>query len=159
LASSFPAFTVATKKLLELLEQQHPLDMDINLSYSPTMVSTRGKSWITQAGEETVGHIRLSTYLCNDENWTDTLKHEYAHLMAGVDDGHGKKWKSACKLVGCVPSPFGDDMPYKAIRLQYRYSCDCRVHYRARPFRKSTIHYCVECNGLLRIHKEQKRGV
>lgn len=47
---------------------------------------------------------------CSDEQVLDTLRHECAHALAGVEYsktgrcmGHGKLWKKWARLVGCDP--------------------------------------------------------
>ena len=119
---------------------------------SDKMVATRGKAWVETVGEDMTGYIRLSSYLCGDDTWEDTLKHEYAHLLAGVDAQHGELWVDACRQVGCSIETDGNEMPHKEMRLRYKYTCECKVHYRARriKFSQDAIVICMSCKTPLK---------
>jgi SprT protein len=41
------------------------------------------------------------TLLASVEEVTDTILHEIAHALAGNDAGHGPKWRSIAKSIGC----------------------------------------------------------
>lgn len=152
LAPAFGEFTVNAKALLEELKCSFPVDMDVELSFSDKMVATRGKAWVETVGEDMTGYIRLSSYLCGDDTWEDTLKHEYAHLLAGVDAQHGELWVDACRQVGCSIETDGNEMPHKEMRLRYKYTCECKVHYRARriKFSQDAIVICMSCKTPLK---------
>ena len=50
--------------------------------------------------------IRLSRYLVtmnSDEEVRDTILHEIAHALAGVENGHNDKWQAMCRKVGAKP--------------------------------------------------------
>lgn len=49
----------------------------------------------------------------NDQDWMDTVRHEYAHAAArilyGYQGAHGEPWQTVCKKIGCRPSPYTYD--------------------------------------------------
>jgi predicted SprT family Zn-dependent metalloprotease len=42
------------------------------------------------------------------ETIRDTILHEIAHAIAGVDAGHGEAWKRVCRRIGANPSRVAD---------------------------------------------------
>ena len=37
----------------------------------------------------------------------DIVRHEIAHLIAGIEEGHNAYWKSVCDIIGCEPKAQG----------------------------------------------------
>ena len=68
-------------------------------------------SFRVPAGRRTGEPLRItlsSLILADDEQFWDTVRHEYAHaavylLHPGERHGHDKVWKDVCRLVGCRP--------------------------------------------------------
>jgi predicted SprT family Zn-dependent metalloprotease len=60
----------------------------------------------------------------NDEKViVDTIKHEIAHALVGTDEGHGRNWKLACRLVGVEPNR--TTLPGEAISPPSKYMRYC----------------------------------
>jgi len=54
----------------------------------------------------TVKTIRLSRHLVQlneDDEVRDTILHEIAHALAGLENGHNAKWKAVCRRIGAKP--------------------------------------------------------
>lgn len=43
------------------------------------------------------------TLFCTDEEFEDTVLHETAHFMAGIENGHSEIWKAVCRKIGANP--------------------------------------------------------
>ncbi len=72
-----------------------------------------------------VGLITLSAYLGEDQ-WEDTLRHEFAHLLVGPGHGHDEVWKSACVVVGADPTRLAAaPLTHRPSRMTVIYSCPC----------------------------------
>ena len=82
----------------------------IELKISTRAVRQLG-SFRVPAGRRTGEPLRItlsSLILADDEQFWDTVRHEYAHaavylLHPGERHGHDKVWKDVCRLVGCRP--------------------------------------------------------
>lgn len=75
----------------------------------------------------------------------DTILHEIAHFVAGIDAGHGPAWKRACRQVGANPqrtADVGDEVISKV--ATYVSTCDHCGHryYHSRRLSKRYIHGC-----------------
>lgn len=58
-------------------------------------------------GRVAVGTIelqRLFALTATVEDITDTILHEIAHAIAGVENGHNDKWKAVAARIGCSPN-------------------------------------------------------
>jgi len=89
----------------------------------------------------------------------DTILHEIAHALAGVEHGHDHVWKAVCRKIGAEPTRLAGEevrvvQPRYAIRCL---SCDQvvgRRHRRVSPSRLSNAH-CGACGpqstGQLRL--------
>lgn len=53
--------------------------------------------------KKTITLSRSLVEMNSQEECEDTVLHEIAHALAGVDAGHGKKWEEMCRLVGARP--------------------------------------------------------
>ena len=82
----------------------------IELKISTRAVRQLG-SFRVPAGRRAGEPLRItlsSLILADDEQFWDTVRHEYAHaavylLHPGERHGHDKVWKDVCRLVGCRP--------------------------------------------------------
>ena len=145
--TEYDLYSKATAVLKDL-QLQFPLNFPIELVVSTRMISTLGKAEIAyKYGKIINACIKLSAHLGDD--WEDTLRHEYAHLMADKDR-HGKKWVEACLLLGIEPMVCGN-MPNENERLKYVYECSCRKHYRATAIKSDVLErtYCKDCKSKL----------
>jgi len=96
--------------------------------------------------------ITLSRYLValNDEATVrDTILHEIAHALAGLDHGHDAHWQEICRRIGARPQRLADEQVQVA-PARYEVVCDCcgRVlgqrHQRMAPLRLARM-YCRNC--------------
>lgn len=91
--------------------------------------------------------IELSVYfvLANDEaNVRDCILHEIAHAIAGLEAGHGPRWKQICKRIGAKPERCGEArMP----RGRWQAICPaCRREYsRHRRPQRHLSYCCSDC--------------
>lgn len=69
-------------------------------------MSKRLKTTLGQCYDDSEKRIEINfQYVSlNDENLVyDTILHEIAHALAGIEDGHGEVWKMWCSRVGAKP--------------------------------------------------------
>ncbi len=99
-----------------------------------------------------VKSIKLSRHLVrlnDDDEVRDTILHEIAHALAGLDHGHDEVWKATCLRIGARP----DRTAGKEVKtVQGRYSIVCQAcqrvvgqrHRRIEP-RRLKQSYCKTC--------------
>ena len=109
--------------LLNQLKSEHRCRRRIELEITPSLKRTLGQAKRTGSRAYL---IRLSSYLSYDE-MQDTLRHEFAHVMAGLRQAHGAKWKDWAMDVGAVPKPCAPQYP--ALTPLHTYTCpNCESH-------------------------------
>jgi predicted SprT family Zn-dependent metalloprotease len=97
-------------------------------------------------GHVSFGKVELSPKIFLDpknaevfeEELRDTVRHELAHLLAGVDAGHGPAWAALAPRFGFVPSP-------KA------------VHLRRSVNRRRFLILCAKCDRHLATKRQARR--
>lgn len=109
--------TLAQRRYLESTYREYNrtlfggrLPRDVYVRLSSRMSSRLGqvKLWRDRWGRRSVIELALNADLMlpgNDENRTDTLLHEMAHIeawMVHADGGHGEAWKRIARRVGCI---------------------------------------------------------
>lgn len=104
-------------------------------------------------GEEIeIKTIKLSAYLValnSDEEVRDTILHEIAHALAGIENGHNEKWKAICRRIGAKPErTAGEEV--KVAAAPYAIVCGCcreTVAQRHRRMRRERLErlYCRQC--------------
>ena len=113
----------------------------IDSRYIPIKISTKAIrrygscSYRTVAGRTYVKYITISDFIleCEEQFW-DTIRHEYAHMLVTMRDGkchgHDAVWKAACKEVGCSPNRLATNQEAheqsaqrRMKRAKYRVSC------------------------------------
>lgn len=75
---------------------------------------------------ERVKLIRLSRYLVemnSEPVIRDTILHEIAHALAGIEHGHDEVWKAMCRKVGAKPERLADKS-VKIVDHAYSIVCD-----------------------------------
>lgn len=86
----------------EILSQLGPeLDVEIKLG---TAVNEAGSVRYDRATK--LFTLTLSRYFIEDlpfEETEDTVKHEVAHILVGVQEGHGPKWRAMAEELGARP--------------------------------------------------------
>ena len=135
-------FTYADAQgLLKQLKSEHRCRKRIALEISPSLKRSLGLTM--QTGKDLV--IKLSAYLSYDE-MQDTLRHEFAHVMAGLKKGHGQDWKNWAVEVGAEPRRCAPRYP--ALTPLHTYTCpQCKdtVIRRANRLRMGKGWACRHC--------------
>jgi len=97
-----------------------------------------------RGGRDAVGRpitrklIKLSRHLVrlNDvEQVRDTILHEIAHVLAGLDHGHDEKWRQTCLRIGAKPSRTADER-IKLVECRFLLICGCCERVLARRHRR-----------------------
>lgn len=143
-------------KVLKALQVEFPVNIPVELIVSSRMVSTLGRAEVEYVNnKKQCARLILSAYLGDD--WEDTLRHEYAHIMAGRGS-HNKKWRDSCVLLGIEPVICGN-MPDEDKRLKHVYTCACRNHYRAIAIKPDVLKrvYCKDCKQPLKYSNAHKK--
>ena len=130
--------------LLKQLIAEHGCKKRVDLEVSPALKRTLGQAVYTRRNRRY--RIRLSAYLTPEE-MDDTLRHEFAHVMAGLNKAHGEVWKHWAWVAGARPERCAPQYP--ALVPLHTYTCpkcDDRVVRRVNRFpKKSKGLYCVGC--------------
>lgn len=96
--------------------------------------------------------IKLSRHLVSlntDDEVRDTILHEIAHAIAGLNNGHNHVWKAACRRIGARPQRLAGE-EVRIVKGRYAIycpSCDrdiARRHRRMRTDRLART-YCRSC--------------
>lgn len=95
--------------------------------------------------------LSLSAYHIRTGKWEDvkdTILHEIAHLIAGIDAGHGPKWKAAARSVGASPERIAHLPESELVPPKWTGRCSCegkifKRHRLAKRFLKGSI--CPSC--------------
>ncbi len=92
--------------------------MDLNRAtdLATTLMTTHGLSdWlfrlnkskrclgVCKAGERTIELSTAYVFQNTEEHVRDTILHEIAHALVGIQHGHDTAWKEMCLLLGCHP--------------------------------------------------------
>lgn len=87
----------------------------------------------------------------------DTILHEIAHALVGIDAGHGPRWKAKAREIGARPQRCGKQIDLDAPIQGFCPDCGDKVH---DAFRMPTVlRYHPKCgkDAILVYHKEGKR--
>lgn len=144
--------TEARALLLQLCDN-HPLGYVPKLAWRGYRVSA-GMAYYK------LGAIGLSRYVVKDEpQMRDTLKHEYAHLLAyyrhgKAGCGHGEPWRQAMRDLGLEPKVYhGYEVFRNRRRQEVGYLCErCGVtliRSRRLPGRRRYVH--TGCGGVIKF--------
>ena len=143
---------VRARRLLDSLIKEHGYPRPIILSESSKMTWTLGMSY-----DRIPPRIVLSSYL-TDEELDDTLRHEFAHLLAGGRNGHNEVWKRACIQVGARPVRCAEKPMEHGFRSRNTYSYEficgmCNQTSRKRRYRPNKYQYsCPNCENVFGTH-------
>jgi len=84
--------------------------------------------------------IALSRHLVrlNDEaEVRDTILHEIAHALAGIEHGHDAVWQAVCRKIGAKPNRIADQ-EVNVVEPRYRLMCGCCDRILARRHQRMT---------------------
>ncbi len=87
---------------------------------------TRKRDWHTRKPVE-IKTIKLSRHLValnSDAEVRETILHEIAHAIAGVEHGHDEVWKAACRKVGAKPVRLAGE-GVALVKGRYTLFCGC----------------------------------
>ena len=96
------------------------------------------------------GRIELSVHFgeaADDNQLRDTILHEIAHALCGVEKQHGPAWKAKCLEIGAIPERCA-----KGLVLRHnRYRADCPSCGRSYSRRKlpdsGLVYFCWDCGN------------
>jgi len=82
----------------------------------------------------------------------DTILHEIAHALCGIDEGHGKKWKQKCIEIGtgserCAVDDNISHPTQRTIKWKREHTYTCPVCKRWRKQNIKTSNGYCRCNG------------
>lgn len=58
---------------------------------------------VCKAGERTIELSTAYVFQNSEEHVRDTILHEIAHALVGIQHGHDHVWKEMCVILGCLP--------------------------------------------------------
>jgi predicted SprT family Zn-dependent metalloprotease len=93
-----------------------------------------------------IGLSRSLTRLNTEAHVLDTILHEVAHALVGVEANHGPLWQARARLLGATPEACYEA---KEVRMPYRWEGVCTKcqTVRARVMRpRKTIQSCGKCS-------------
>lgn len=98
--------------------------------------------------KESKRRIELSSHYVYQNSEThvkDTILHEIAHALVGVEHGHNDVWKRMCLRVGCLPKACDNSaiLPQGAWQARCP-DCMTLFHRHRKPVRLSGL-YCKRC--------------
>ena len=140
-------------RILDELCERHPVGYRPAIKWKNLRVTAGSAFYKT-------GEIVLSRVLLNTrERLENTLKHEYAHLLAVKRDGlkaagHGKPWKQAMIDIGLPPVVrHSYEVERNQPRQQVHYRCDRCGHTfsRARRLPRRRRYFHVDCGGPIKL--------
>lgn len=157
------------------LRSEHAELLGVSIRFSKRMTRTLGSCrFKRQYGApakcfEVV--ISESLLACGLEQVIDTLRHEAAHAIAGVEAKHGPVWKATARRLGATPKACGTlsaaQREARAAETKPRYTLRCarcgieqsqhRMSQRRRTqFELGLLRHAGRCGGLLTVHDSQE---
>ncbi|MEO1078979.1 MAG: SprT-like domain-containing protein [Pseudomonadota bacterium] len=125
------------------------------------------------------GRIVISTVFFGTaalDDLEDTVRHEIAHLIVGIDARHGPRWRKVARALGAIPRAAGrssceslnarmDDAPYTLVAvLTSGEECEVKsVYRRSRRYQDYRLgergaHYRYRGESVLRFEFRERRG-
>lgn len=74
----------------------------------------------------TISRIYFKDSLENMLNLRDTIRHEFAHAVSPVSEGHGRIWKKNARILGAKPSRCGSMPPVTSLLCDAQ-CCRCKT--------------------------------
>lgn len=103
-------------------------------------------------GRKVIGTIelqRLFALTATVEDITDTILHEIAHAIAGVEHGHNDHWKTVAARIGCSPKACQAVSELSGTRpegIAYAVCPSCSYRYKFyRKLKGTTVYHCRYC--------------
>src|SRR6185295_7927278 len=88
---------LAERMALDLLSTFELSDWTFRFNNSRRMLG------ICKAGKKQIEMSAAYVFQNEEAHVRDTILHEIAHALVGVEHGHDDVWKEMCRLVGCSP--------------------------------------------------------
>lgn len=82
--------------------------------------NTRALGIASSNGNITINSSFVGTELYDE--LIDTIRHEIAHLVVGINQGHNNVWKACCLRIGCNPNRSTNVKDEKFITNHYNYA-------------------------------------
>ncbi|MEX2672648.1 MAG: SprT-like domain-containing protein [Phycisphaeraceae bacterium] len=113
--------------------------------------------------------LRLSRHLVrlnDDFEVRDTILHEIAHAIAGVENGHNHIWRKVCREIGARPQRLAGE-EVVVVRGRYAVVCGCCGRLLGTRHRRMAVDrlkrtYCRHCGvksqGQVRLEVSKKPG-
>lgn len=117
--------------------------------------TSAGRCWSN--GTITISKYYIESPVVNEDMMRDTILHELAHSIAGLDNGHNHIWYRICKAIGCS----GDMYCKRFAKYKYKVQCfkGCTYGwYNRKALRKGQKHVCCRNHPgtpVLVQHKKQ----
>lgn len=169
--------TADTKRLVldewRRLRSEHAELIGVSIRFSKRMTRTLGSCRFKRAfgGNPAVPFevvISESLLACGTEQVYDTLRHEAAHAIAGLEAGHGSAWKQACLMVGAAPERCGtlsaaqEDARQAVTKPRFTIRCarcgsedtqHSMTRKRRSKFERGLLRHAAGCGGVLTVHE------
>jgi len=117
----------ATQLVHRLLQEHNLQDCVFNLSRGKQTLGYASCNRITKV--KTLSLSRYAIELGTEEEVTDTILHEIAHLLDSCEHGHNYIWRSICRRIGAKPERTAHTT--KVPNARYTLTCSCGKVYRA----------------------------
>lgn len=114
-------------------------------SWSFKFNNTKRMLGICKAGSKRIELSAAYVYQNNEEHVRDTILHEIAHAIVGVEHGHDDVWKEMCVQIGCKPKACDNTALLPAGAWQARCANCFTLFSRHRKPELITGMYCKKC--------------
>ncbi len=121
--------------------------------------NTKRMLGICKAGVKRIELSAAYVFQNDEEHVRDTILHEIAHAIVGVEHGHDDVWKDMCIKIGCKPKACDNSAVLPAGAWQARCSCCFTLFSRHRKPAMIKGMYCKRCGpakGKLLFKKVRK---
>lgn len=130
---------LAERMAVDFLEAYELTDWTFKFNNSRRMLG------ICKAGKKQIEMSAAYVFQNEEAHVRDTILHEIAHALVGVEHGHDDVWKEMCRLVGCSPKACDNSAQLPAGTWQARCTnCLTLFNRHRKPVQLSGI-YCKRC--------------
>lgn len=150
-----PALRLIVRSFLRRLGEEHRTPR-VRVTFNRRMRTAIGRS------DPPAGRIYLNPRLLDryPQELVPTLVHELCHLVAGLNAGHGPRWKNLMARLGYSADTYHDlDVEdITVVKRAWRWRCaGCGESY-LRKSRSAAAYRCGECGGALRVSPAERRA-